>query len=87
MSVVKVALAASYHFPAAASPPVSCAAAMISKFAFLSSSYSVCQPGRSSRHPHQEAHVTRSTFLPRNCDKRTSVPVRSGTVIWGATRD
>jgi hypothetical protein len=37
MSVVKVALAASYHLPAAASPPVSCAAAMISKFRSFSS--------------------------------------------------
>jgi len=36
-SVVKVALAASYHLPAAASPPVSCAAAMISKFRDFSS--------------------------------------------------
>jgi len=36
-SVVNVALAASYHFPAAASPPVSCAAATISKFASFSS--------------------------------------------------
>jgi hypothetical protein len=35
-SVVKVACAASYHFPAAASPPVSCAAATISKFVPLS---------------------------------------------------
>jgi hypothetical protein len=35
---VKVALAASYHFPAAASPPMSCAAAMISKFLPFSSS-------------------------------------------------
>jgi hypothetical protein len=32
ISVVKVALALSYHWPAAASPPVSCAAATISKF-------------------------------------------------------
>jgi hypothetical protein len=32
ISVVYVAFAASYHLPAAASPPVSCAAAMISKF-------------------------------------------------------
>jgi len=32
IKVVKVALAASYHLPAAASPPVSCAAATISKF-------------------------------------------------------
>jgi len=32
MSAVNVAFAASYHAPAAASPPVSCAAAMISKF-------------------------------------------------------
>jgi hypothetical protein len=32
MSCVNVALAASYHLPAAASPPMSCAAAMISKF-------------------------------------------------------
>jgi hypothetical protein len=38
ISVVYVAFAASYHLPAAASPPVSCAAAMISKFALLSSS-------------------------------------------------
>jgi hypothetical protein len=36
-SVVNVAFAASYHLPAAASPPVSCAAAMISKFRPLSS--------------------------------------------------
>jgi hypothetical protein len=36
-SVVKVAFAASYHFPAAASPPVSCAAAMISKLRGFSS--------------------------------------------------
>jgi hypothetical protein len=36
-SVVKVAFAASYHLPAAGSPPVSCAAAMISKFLSLSS--------------------------------------------------
>jgi len=36
-SVVNVALAASYHLPAAASPPVSCAAAMISKFRPFSS--------------------------------------------------
>jgi hypothetical protein len=36
-SVVKVALAASYHGPAAASPPVSCAAATISKLASFSS--------------------------------------------------
>jgi hypothetical protein len=36
-SVVKVAFAASYHLPAAASPPVSCAAAMISKFRSFSS--------------------------------------------------
>jgi hypothetical protein len=35
---VNVAFAASYHLPAAASPPVSCAAAMISKFLFFSSS-------------------------------------------------
>jgi hypothetical protein len=35
---VNVAFAASYHFPAAASPPVSCAAAMISKFFVFSSS-------------------------------------------------
>ena len=64
-SVVNVAFAASYHLPAAASPPVSCAAATISKLRPFSSSYSFCQPGRSSRHPHQEAHVTTSTFLPR----------------------
>jgi hypothetical protein len=38
ISVVKVALAASYHLPAAASPPVSCAAATISKFLPFSSS-------------------------------------------------
>jgi hypothetical protein len=38
INVVKVAFAASYHFPAAASPPVSCAAATISKFAPFSSS-------------------------------------------------
>jgi hypothetical protein len=37
-SVVNVALAASYHLPAAASPPTSCAAAMIWKFLSLSSS-------------------------------------------------
>ena len=37
MSVVYAALAASYHFPAAASPPVSCAAATISKFRSFSS--------------------------------------------------
>jgi len=37
-SVVKVARAASYHLPAAASPPVSCAAATISKFFSFSSS-------------------------------------------------
>jgi len=36
-SVVKVAFAASYHLPAAASPPVSCAAATISKFRSFSS--------------------------------------------------
>jgi hypothetical protein len=36
-SVVNVALAASYHGPAAASPPVSCAAATSSKFASFSS--------------------------------------------------
>jgi hypothetical protein len=36
-SVVNVALAASYHLPAAASPPMSCAAAMISKWWPLSS--------------------------------------------------
>jgi len=36
-SVVKVAAAASYDLPAAASPPVSCAAAMISKFLSFSS--------------------------------------------------
>jgi hypothetical protein len=36
-SVVKVAFAASYHLPAAASPPVSCAAAMISKLRSFSS--------------------------------------------------
>jgi hypothetical protein len=36
-SVVNVAFAASYHGPAAASPPVSCAAAMISKFLSFSS--------------------------------------------------
>jgi len=36
-SVVNVALAASYHGPAAASPPVSCAAATISKGASFSS--------------------------------------------------
>ena len=36
-SVVNVALAASYHGPAAASPPVSCAAPTISKFASFSS--------------------------------------------------
>jgi hypothetical protein len=32
ISVVNAASAASYQVPAAASPPVSCAAAMISKF-------------------------------------------------------
>jgi hypothetical protein len=37
ISVVKVALAVSYHLPAAASPPVSCAAATISKFRAFSS--------------------------------------------------
>jgi hypothetical protein len=37
MSCVKVAFAASYHFPAAASPPTSCAAAMISMFLSFSS--------------------------------------------------
>jgi hypothetical protein len=37
-SVVKVALAASYHLPAAASPATSCAAATISKFLLFSSS-------------------------------------------------
>jgi len=37
-SVVKVACAASYHLPAAASPPVSWAAATISKFLPFSSS-------------------------------------------------
>jgi hypothetical protein len=37
-SVVYVAFAASYHFPAAASPPVSCATATISKFLPFSSS-------------------------------------------------
>jgi hypothetical protein len=37
-SVVNVAFAASYHLPAAASPPTSCAAATISKFLPLSSS-------------------------------------------------
>ena len=36
-TVVNVALAASYHLPAAASPPVSCAAATISKFLSFSS--------------------------------------------------
>jgi len=36
-SVVNVAFAASYHGPAAASPPVSWAAATISKFLSLSS--------------------------------------------------
>jgi hypothetical protein len=36
-SVVKVACAASYHLPAAASPATSCAAAMISKFRSFSS--------------------------------------------------
>jgi len=36
-SVVNVAFAASYHLPAAASPPVSCAAATISKFLSFSS--------------------------------------------------
>jgi hypothetical protein len=36
-SWVKVAFAASYHRPAAASPPVSCAAATISKFRSFSS--------------------------------------------------
>jgi hypothetical protein len=36
-SCVKVAFAASYHLPAAASPPTSWAAAMISKFLFFSS--------------------------------------------------
>jgi hypothetical protein len=36
-SVVKDAFAASYHLPAAASPPLSCAAAMISKFLSCSS--------------------------------------------------
>jgi hypothetical protein len=37
MSVVNVACAASYHFPAAASPPVSCAAATISNCSSFSS--------------------------------------------------
>jgi hypothetical protein len=37
MSVVNVAFAASYHLPAAASPPTSCAAAMISKLRSFSS--------------------------------------------------
>jgi len=37
-SVVNVAFAASYHLPAAASPPVSSAAATISKFLSFSSS-------------------------------------------------
>jgi hypothetical protein len=36
-SVMNVAFAASYHLPAAASPPVSWAAATISKFLSLSS--------------------------------------------------
>jgi len=36
-SVVNVAFAASYHLPAASSPPVSCAAATISKFRVFSS--------------------------------------------------
>jgi len=36
-SVVNVAFAASYHVPAAASPPTSCAAATISKFLSFSS--------------------------------------------------
>jgi hypothetical protein len=36
-SVMNVAFAASYHLPAAASPPVSCAAATISKFLSFSS--------------------------------------------------
>jgi hypothetical protein len=36
-SCVNVAFAASYHLPAAASPPVSCAAAMSSKFRSFSS--------------------------------------------------
>ena len=36
-SVVNVAFAASYHLPAAASPPMSCAAEMISKFLPFSS--------------------------------------------------
>jgi len=37
ISGVNAAFAASYHLPAAASPPTSCAAAMISKFGLLSS--------------------------------------------------
>jgi len=37
-SVVNVAFAVSYHLPAAASPPVSWAAATIAKFRSLSSS-------------------------------------------------
>jgi hypothetical protein len=36
-SAVNVACAASYHLPAAVSPPVSCAAATISKFLSFSS--------------------------------------------------
>jgi hypothetical protein len=38
MIVTNRACATSYHLPAAASPPVSCAAAMISKFLSFSSS-------------------------------------------------
>src|ERR1022692_3706371 len=76
----------SYHLPATASPPVSWAAATISKPRSWSSAYTFCQPGRSRRQPHQEAQVTTNTFRPRKSERWTTRPLRSGTAKSGAIR-
>src|SRR5581483_3642595 len=80
-------LSGSIHGPASFTPPVSCATETISKFLSFSCSYTACQPGRSKRHPHHEAHVTRKTFLPRKSESECGLPLMSGRVKFGACRE
>ena len=48
------------------------------------SSLNRCQPGSCSLHPHQDAHMNRTTFLPRYSESLTKPPVSEGSSKSGA---
>ena len=88
-SETKLVFASSYQGAAAAMPPVSCAAARMTKLVSMDSfsrdSNTACQPDRSNRHPHQDAQVSNIIFLPLKSESWTLLPDMSVSVKSGAS--